>query len=338
MRLVIAVSFLLAPIGIAAERDANALSLQLPLGLQDEAAYLPADNPLTAAKVALGKQLFFDPRLSRDLSLSCASCHDPEFAFTDGNSVSQGIDGHKGRRSAPTLVNRLFSKEQFWDGRAADLEAQSRMPITDPNEMGSAAKEVVERIRRSDGYRRQFREVFGADVISFDRIADAIAAFERTLVSGDAAYDRFVAGDSTAIGAAAIRGEKLFKGKAQCFRCHAGFNFTDESFRNVGVAMDQKAPDLGRFEVSGIAAERGAFKTPTLRDVALTAPYFHDGSVPTLKDAIDYYDRGGIQNPNLAPEIKPLHLSALEKADLVAFLESLTGNSLGSFEAPALPQ
>ena len=338
MRLAIAVSFLLAPIGIAADRDANALSLNLPLGLQDEAAYLPVDNPLTAAKVALGKQLFFDPRLSRDLSLSCASCHDPEFAFTDGQPVSQGIDGHTGRRSAPTLVNRLFSKEQFWDGRAADLEAQARMPITDPNEMGSEVQEVVERIRGSDGYRVQFREVFGADEICFDHIADAIAAFERTLLSGNAAYDRFVAGDTTAISVAAMSGEKLFNGRAQCFRCHAGFNFTDESFRNVGVAMDQNAPDLGRFEVSGVAAERGAFKTPTLRDVALTAPYFHDGSAPTLEEVIDYYDRGGIQTPNLAPEIKPLHLSAREKADLVAFLESLTGNSLGPFETPVLPE
>jgi cytochrome c peroxidase len=338
MRLAIAVFSLWAPICLAADPDVSERSLKLPLGLQHEAAYLPADNPQTAAKVALGKQLFFDPRLSRDQSLSCASCHDPEFAFTDGKPVSHGINDRVGRRSAPTLVNRLFSKEQFWDGRAADLEAQTKMPITDPDEMGSAADKVVQRIRRSDGYRRQFSEVFGGHEITFDQIAEAIAAFERTLLSGDAAFDRFAAGDSTAIDLAAMRGVTLFKGKAQCFRCHAGFNFTDESFRNVGVATGEDDADLGRFEVSGAAADRGAFKTPTLRDVARTAPYFHDGSASTLTEVVDYYDRGGIQNPNLAPEIKPLHLSAREKADLVAFLESLTGSSLDSFDTPVLPE
>lgn len=211
MRLAIVVSLLCAPICNAADRDAP----ELPLGLQHEAAYLPVDNPQTTAKVALGKQLFFDPRLSRDQSLSCASCHDPEFAFTDGKPVSHGIYGRAGRRSAPTLVNQLFSKEQFWDGRAADLEAQSKMPITNPDEMGSAEDDVVERIRRSEGYRRQFRDVFGGEEISIDQIANAIAAFERTLLSGDAAFDRFAAGDSTAISVAAMRGEKLFKGRAR---------------------------------------------------------------------------------------------------------------------------
>ena len=300
--------------------------LQLPLGLQEEALYLPEGNPLTSAKIALGRQLFFDTRLSLDNTISCATCHNPELGFADGLPVSTGIEGQQGQRSAPTIINRAFSKEQFWDGRGADLEDQAKGPIANPGEMGFTYEGAVERLKAIEGYRTQFRAAFDGEGITIDHIAQAIAAFERTLLSGNSAFDRYAAGDTTAISASAQRGHALFRGKADCFRCHVGFNFTDESYRNIGVGLDRSEPDLGRFAVSGKDKDRGAFKTPTLRDIALTAPYFHDGSAQTLLDVVEWYDKGGFANPQLAPEIKELNLSPQEKADLVEFMRTLTGD------------
>ena len=326
-------------LGVAARGVfADEYTLKLPLGLQEEALYLPPENPLTPEKIALGKQLYFDQRLSRDNTVACASCHNPRFGYADGQPVSTGLEGQKGGRSAPTIVNRAFSKEQFWDGRAADLEDQAKGPIANPIEMGFTHVEVVKRLSGIKGYRDQFKKVFGTEDVTIDHVAQAIAAFERTVLSGNSPFDRFEAGDTTALSPAAQRGLALFRGKTNCFRCHAGFNFTDESYRNIGVGMDQPKPDLGRFEVTGREEDRGAFKTSTLRDIALTAPYLHDGSAQTLEDVVEFYDRGGIKNPQLAPEIKPLGLTAQEKADLVEFMKALTGEIALEVLAPELPQ
>ncbi len=309
--------------------------LKLPLGLDAEAQYIPANNPLTAEKIELGRKLYFDKRLSADNSVSCATCHDPKLAFTDGKPVSTGIKGQKGGRSAPTLVNRLFSKEQFWDGRAEDLEAQALGPIQNPIEMGNTLEAVVKKLNGIEGYRKEFQRVFATDVTA-EGIAQAIASFERTVVSGNSAYDRFQAGDEKALSESAKRGLTLFEGKANCVTCHVGFNFTDEGYRNIGVGMDQETPDVGRFEISKKEADRGAFKTPTLREIAAGAPYMHDGSEKTLLDVINFYDKGGVPNAQLSTDIKPLNLTNQEKADLVEFLKSLTGE-MPAFEEPELP-
>lgn len=310
----------------------------IPLGLQQLPVHIPADNPLTPEKVSLGKQLYFDARMSADNTVACASCHSPRFGFTDGSAVSTGMGGQKGGRSAPTVINRIFSTAQFWDGRAATLEEQAKGPIANPIEMGMTHEVAVERIRAIPGYRRQFRDVFGTDEITIDHIAKAIAAFERTLISGNSPFDRFTAGESDALTPRAQQGLALFNGKAQCAQCHTGANFTDEKFHNIGVGMERPNPDLGRFDVTRRDADRGAFKTPTLRDVALSSPYFHDGSAATLREVIELYDRGGTPNAHLSPLIRPLSLSEEEKVALVEFLQSLTGEMPLQVLGPALAQ
>jgi|SRR5215510_973750 len=307
---------------------ADEYKVKLPLGLQEEALYVPEDNPLTEEKVALGKQLYFDKRLSIDNTVACASCHNPRFGFTDGKPVSTGIKGQKGGRSAPTTINRAFSKEQFWDGRAASLEDQAKGPIANPIEMGFTPEGVVKRLRGIKGYGDQFQKVFGTADFTIDHVAKAIAAYERTILSGNSPFDKYQAGDKTALSEAAQRGLALFNGKANCFRCHTGFNFTDEGFRNIGVGWDsgkKEFTDTAHYQVTKKEGDKGAFKTPTLRNIAQTAPYMHDGSKKTLEDVVEYYGRGGTPNPYLAAEVKPLNLTVSEKKDLVAFLRSLTG-------------
>jgi len=317
---------------------AEKIALDIPLGLDSELQYIPEDNPLTAEKIELGRMLYFDKRLSADNTVSCATCHHPKFGFTDGMSVSIGINGQKGGRSAPTVVNRLFSVEQFWDGRAEDLEAQALGPIQNPIEMGNTLEAVVEKLNAINGYRMKFKSVFGTEVSS-EGIGKAIASFERTVLSGNSPFDRFKAGDDGAISESAKRGIDLFenKDKANCVTCHVGFNFTDENYRNIGVGMDKVNPDLGRYDLTQDDLDRGAFKTPTLREIAMTAPYMHDGSEKTLSDVINFYDQGGIPNPHLSTDIKKLNLSEQEKADLVEFLKSLTGE-MPEFEEPELPE
>ena len=327
--------FLATATGVAGAAE---YKLKLPLGLQEQALYIPPDNPLTAEKISLGKQLYFDKRFSGDNTVACASCHNPRFGFTDGKPVSTGILGQKGGRSAPTTVNRAFSKEQFWDGRAADLEAQAKGPIANPIEMGFTHDELIKRLRAIKGYREQFKNVFGTEQFTIDHVAKAIAAFERTILSGNSPFDRFEAGDKMALSPPAQRGLALFRGKANCFRCHSGFNSTDESYHNIGVGMDKPKPDLGRFAVTKREEDRGAFKTPTLRDIALTAPYFRDGSAKTLEEVVEFYNKGGIKNPQLSKEIKPLKLTAGEKRDLVEFLGALTGEMDLEVLAPELPK
>jgi len=298
----------------------------------------PADNPPSAAKIALGKQLYFDPRMSLDNTISCASCHDPKKGWSNGDAVATGVNGLKGGRSAPTIINSAYGKLQFWDGRAAHLEEQALGPIQNPIEMTMSLDKVVERLNAIPGYRQRFQAVFGTDVTS-EGIALAIAAYERTILSGDAPYDRFKAGDKSALSESAQRGLKLFTGKAHCSACHAGPNFTDNAFHNLGVNITKDKPDLGRSEISKLEGDRGAFKTPTLREIARTAPYMHDGSLTTLEDVVNYYDKGCTPNPQLDEELFPLKLTAEEKADLVQFLkEGLASDSYPEHAPPELPK
>jgi cytochrome c peroxidase len=317
----------------------GSFSLELPLGLQAGAAYVPESNPLTAEKIALGRLLYFDPRLSNDRTLSCASCHNPYHGFADPARTSKGLTGKFGMRNSPTVINRLFSKEQFWDGRAEDLEAQAKGPLVNPVEMQMASLDaVVSRVKDTKGYAPLFRKAFGDDQVTIDRVAQAIASYERTVVSGDSPYDRYTAGDQAAMSASAVRGLALFNGKANCKTCHTGFNFTDESYHNLGVGMTAPKPDVGRSDISKADSERGAFKTPTLRNVTLTAPYMHDGSEATLRGVIQLYNRGGVKNPTLSKEIKPLGLTPGEVGDLVAFLEALTADVRDSEPPAKLPE
>jgi cytochrome c peroxidase len=341
--------------------------LSLPLGLPAKFFKLPTDNVLTADKVALGRVLFFDPRLSADGSLSCATCHLPQLAFTDGRPQSQGIGGLTGLRNAPTIINRSFASKQFWDGSAASLEEQVKVPLINPTEMGmSSHADVVSRIAAITGYRKWFKRVFQS-AVSIDNLTKAIAAFERTMLSGNARYDRFKAGDPQALSASEQRGLALFEDKARCNQCHSGFNFTDEEYHNIGVGWDKRRIDLGRYKVTALQRDIGAFKTPTLREVARTAPYMHDGSMASLKEVIEFYDKGGIANPFLDSEMRrlkltmeqvldlydkktatgtlpnqsviKLNLTEQDKTDLAAFLKALNGEGWQHIKTPKqLPQ
>jgi cytochrome c peroxidase len=297
---------------------------------------IPADNPQTDAKVRLGAQLYFDPRLSADSTISCATCHSPETAWANHDPTDTGIGGQVGGRNSGTILDSGHMKFQFWDGRAASLEEQALGPIHNPIEMGETLENVVEKLNAIPGYRRQFLEVFGTDADTVG-IAKAIAAFERTIVSGPSPYDRYIAGERGALGPQAVRGMNLFNGKAHCTLCHGGPAFSDQSFHNLGVGMDRPDADVGREAHTKNPADRGKFKTPGLRNVALTYPYLHDGSATTLREVIDLYNRGGVPNPNLDPLMLPLRLTERERQDLVAFLESLTG-SLPAVETPVLPE
>jgi cytochrome c peroxidase len=315
------------------------VTIPLPLGLQADAAYVPAGNPPTAERVTLGRLLYFDKRLSADDTVSCATCHDPAHGFAEPRATSSGIRGQVGARNAPTVLNRLFSKEQFWDGRAADLEEQAHGPVVNQIEMGMASHDAcIERLRGIKGYPPLFEKAFGTPEITMPRVAQAIASYERTVLTGNSPFDRYQAGDQEAMTAAAVRGMALFNGKGNCVTCHAGFNFTDESYHNLGVGMDATTPDLGRYAVTKQDVDRGAFKTPTLRNVTQTAPYMHDGKEKTLRDVIVFYNQGGRANPWLSKERRPLALSDAEIAELVVFLEALTGELTEQSVPTSFPQ
>jgi cytochrome c peroxidase len=295
----------------------------VPLGLLP--IEWPADNPYSPEKVELGRLLYFDKRLSKDNSVSCASCHSPEHAYTDGAATSEGIKGQHGNRSAPSVLNRAYSLAQFWDGRVPTLEEQAKGPIANPIEMGETHTDVVAKLNKIAGYRPLFEKAFGSGEITIDNLAKAITTFERTLLSGNSPYDRYKAGNKTALRPAQVRGMDVFFNKAKCDQCHEGIVFTSNSYHNLGVGMDQPQPDAGRYEVTKDEHDWGAFKTPGLRDVGLTAPYMHDGSLKTLEEVVDFYDKGGKENKNLDEKIKPLKLTDQQKQDLVEFLKSLNG-------------
>jgi cytochrome c peroxidase len=309
-----------------------------PEGLSDVASFVPPSNPMTKGKVELGKQLYFDQRVSKDNTVSCASCHDPAKGWTDNLKTSVGIGGQKGGRNAPTVLNTVYGRTMFWDGRAPSLEGQAQGPIQNKIEMGDQNyRQIIERLRTIPGYKEQFLKVFGTDV-TLDGMAKAIAAFERTALTGNSPYDRYQKADPDNPETFGVLTESQKRGmvlfglpmndedpdkkkvdrsllkKANCTACHAGFNFTDEQFHNLGVGFDEKKgefADPGRFAISPIGAkspaERGAFKTPTLRDIVRTAPYMHDGSEKTLEEIVEFYNKGGIKNPGLDREMNPLN-------------------------------
>lgn len=296
---------------------------------------VPADNPQSDAKISLGRQLYFDGRLSANNEISCATCHNPKTGWAGHEPTDTGIGGRTGTRNSGTIVNSGYMKFQFWDGRAGSLEEQALGPIHNPVEMGESLENVVQKLNAIPGYKQQFQDVFHSDVTT-DGIAKAIASFERTIVSGASPYDRSARGDKTALVAEAQRGMTIFNGKGGCVACHSGPLFSDQSFHNIGVGMDAEKPDIGREVVTKDTKDRGKFKTPGLRNVENTFPYMHDGKTPTLEAVVDFYNKGGIANAALDPLIKPLGLSDTEKKDLVAFLKALTGPE-PIVEPPKLP-
>jgi len=307
-------------------------SFAVPRGLPP--IFWPKDNPYTPAKAELGRLLYFEKRISADGVLSCASCHHPSKAFTDQSAVSTGVKGQKGGVSAPTVINRAYGMMQFWDGRASSLEAQAVGPMANPIEMGNTHPVVVETLKKIPGYRTRFKAVFGTDDFTLDHVAMAIATFERTVLSGNAPYDKYKAGNKAAMTASQVRGMDVFFNKSKCDQCHEGASFTLNAFHNLGIGQDKAEPHPGRFAVSKKPEDFGAFKTPTLREIEHTFPYMHDGSLKTLEEVVDYYDRGGIPNKNLDERIKKLNLTPQNKTDLVAFLKALNGTGWQQLTEP----
>lgn len=309
----------------------------IPLGLP--AVKYPERNPYSKEKEDLGRLLYFDPRLSTDGTVSCSSCHGVTRAFTDNKKVSTGILGRKGTRNSPTVINTAYERFLFWDGRATSLEEQCEGPIGNPKEMTlfeeihKAHFECQAKIQKIPGYCKLFKQVFHTEECAVPQIADAIATFERSVLSGNSAFDRFRAGDPNAMSEEQIRGFKIYK-KVGCINCHTPPTFSDGAFHNIGVGMDKENPDLGRYNITKKESDWGAFKTPTLREVTKTYPYMHDGSQATLEEVIDYYDKGGVPNKNLHPLMKPLHLSDQDKKDLLSFLKALEGEGWEHFKAP----
>jgi cytochrome c peroxidase len=279
----------------------------------------PPGNPPSSAKIRLGKELYFDTRLSADGTVSCATCHNPALGWSDEGPTSKGIHGQLGGRRAPPVSNAAYAPLQFWDGRSPSLEDQAKGPIQNPIEMGNTHQAMIQTVSAISAYQAEFKAVFGEGPITVDQVAEAIAAFERTVVTTDSRFDRYVRGDHGALSALEKQGLEIFNGKGHCTSCHWGPYFSDGRFHNLGVpAKDPKKPDLGRDP-----RDMGAFKTPTVRDAARRPPYLHDGSEKTLESLIDFYDRGGGKDRNLDPLMVPLGLSKHEKAALVAFIKSL---------------
>ncbi len=346
----------------------DVLEVTLPLGLNGgkiPAGILEA-NPLTRAKIELGRQLFFDTRLSADNTVSCSSCHSPDEGYAKHTQFGVGIDGQEGGRNQPVNYNRILSTLQFWDGRAASVEAQAVGPIENPIEMGNTHEKAVETIKNIPGYKMQFDKVFGKSGVTIDNIGKALASFERILVTGPSPfdynkrlkpyeqfekedfeddpelkkeYDEAVAmAKKYPMSESAKRGQELFFGKRiNCAACHVGANLADELYHNLGVGMDAKEPDLGRYEITKVEKDKGAFKTPTIRNVVNSYPYMHDGSQKTLMDVVEHYNKGGTPNKFLSDKMKKLNLTDQEKKDLVAFMEACTGE-ITPVETGRLPE
>ena len=320
------------------------VEIKAPLGLPP--VPIPADNPPTAETIALGRRLYFDTALSVDNTVSCATCHMPPMAFIDGTSVSTGVGGKKGTRNAPTVLNSAYWSSDFWDGRAASLEKQTEGPVTNPVEMAHTLTGVEHRLSQDPSYVAAFKKAFGPGPITYAKVEKCIASFERTILSGNSAFDRYYyGGDKTAMAEAQIRGLGLFRDpkKGNCEVCHTiGEHyalFTDNKFHNIGVGFDNGVTsDKGRAAVTGDAKDTGAFRTPSLRNVALTAPYMHDGSLKTLRDMMDYYVGGGNSNPHLDKEMHSLEfLTGQERQDLIEFMKALTGDMPANSGPPPQP-
>jgi len=343
-------------------RNHEVLEVELPPGLESGHGMIriPADNPMTRAKIELGRQLYFDKRLSADNTVSCADCHHPDEGYARHTQFGVGIKGQEGGRNSPVSYNRILSDLQFWDGRAATLEEQAVGPIANPIEMGNTHDAAVATVKGIDGYQLQFAKVFN-DGVTIANIGKAIATFERAIVTGPSPYDyyeplrtlqasfaeelkdlealkqddpdlhdlylqRLKDSEAHPMSESARRGRELFfTQKGGCSACHVNANLADERYHNLGIGMDKPEPDLGRFVVTKEDKDRGAFKTPTVRNVALTAPYMHDGSLKTLEEVVDWYAKGGHPNPHLSMNVRKLELTDQDKADLVEFMKTCTG-------------
>ena len=351
---------------LARENVHKPLDFKLPAGLAAASKNLVdlSERPLTWAKIELGRQLYFDPRLSSDSTVSCASCHHPDSSFAFNSRFGIGVRGQTGNRNSPVSFNRILGDVQFWDGRAATLEEQAVGPIANPIEMGNTHAGAIKEIATHPVYKKQFEAIWGPDSLTIENVGSAIATFERTLVTGPSPYDYHAKlepflkqfdeeelellleddpelyvdyrvakalSDAHPMSESAIRGMKLFfSEKSNCTACHAGANFADEQYHNLGVGLEgweKEGADVdwGRYVVTKNEKDKGAFKTPTVRNVALTGPYMHDGSQKTLREVVDWYAKGGHANPWLSDKVKKLDLTEQDKQDLVAFMESLTG-------------
>jgi cytochrome c peroxidase len=294
----------------------------------------PADNATTPVRVELGRRLFFDPRLSGSGAISCASCHNPSFGWEDGLPRGIGHNGQPLARSTPTVLNVGWGGPFFWDGRADTLERQAVMPIASAAEMNMPHDHAVARVRGIEGYRDAFAQAYPGEAITIGAVGKALAAYERTLVSAEAPFDRWIRGEARAISPEARRGFVLFNTTARCAVCHSGWRFTDDGFHDIGVATT----DEGRATIApGIEQLRFAFKTPSLRNIDQRAPYMHNGSLPTLDAVVDFYDAAAERRPSVAEEVAPLGLTTEERSDLVAFLRTLTSNDPPQ-AAPILPR
>jgi len=321
----------------------KAMAIKAPLGLPP--VPIPADNPPTEETVALGRRLFYDRALSVDDTISCASCHAPQFSFSDSRSVSLGVDGKPGTRHAPTVINSAYSTLQFWDGRAASLEEQAQGPMANPVEMAHSLDGVVKRLQADATYPVLFKQAWGTEQISIDMVAKSIASFERTVIAGDSPFDKFCYGhDSKALSPEAQRGMRIFMSpkKGNCAVCHSiekGYAlFTDNKFHNLGIGADTRGElqDLGRYNETKIEADKGCFKTPSLRNLANRGPYMHDGSFPTVKDTLAHYIGGGNWNPHLDKEIHSLDVLTFDERDeLLQFLDALNGKLPDNIGPPA---
>lgn len=310
--------------------------VQVPLGLPP--LPIPKDNPLTPEKIELGKMLYFDKRVSKDGTVACATCHDPNMAWAEHTPTSAGIGKQVGPRNSPTVMNAAYATSMFWDGRAATLEEQATGPVENPIEMAHKMSDLVEQLNKIPEYRERFQKVFGTPVTK-EGFAKAIAAFERTILVGNSPYDRFKAGDTNALTDAQKRGLALFE-KVGCADCHTPPLFSDYEFHNAGVGMDKPKPDPGRKEVTKKDEDMGAFRVPSLRNVADTAPYFHDGSAKTLEEAVALMAAGGKDNPHRSPDfdtVRQAKITPEQQKDLVEFLKALSG-PIPHVEPPKLPQ
>ncbi len=337
--LLISVILLVIGCGKNTEPISGTLTLEvppIPTGLAGyEPMPIPADNPMTAEKVWLGRQLFFDERLSIDNSRSCYSCHVCQRGLSDGAQTSTGAENKRVERNSPTLWNIGYHQKFYWDGRSDSLEKQAMDAWTGPYMgVGERSGEIVARINALQGYRSQFQKVFRSDATA-ENMMKAVAAFERTIIGGNTPWDRWRAGDKSAISQSAFRGWNIFQG-INCNNCHDGLLFTDQQYHNIGIGMDHQVGDVGRFEVTKRPEDFGAFKTPTLRDVAKSGPYFHDGSAGMLEEAVDIMLGGGKPNQNLDKNLKPHRLSPDQREDLLNFLRALTVDC--TLSKPPLPQ
>lgn len=295
----------------------------------------PVNNKQTAERISLGKHLFFDPRLSGSNSMSCASCHNPSFGWSDAQPTAVGDGMQILERATPTILNTAYQSVQFWDGRAKTLEEQALGPITAPGEMNQPMYELLGELKEIPAYVEMFEKAYPGEGITPETIGKAIASFERTVVANESDFDRWLNGDKNAMSEEALWGFLVFKGKGDCATCHRGHNFSDDNFHNIGL---KDVTNPGRFAVEAKDKNKGAFKTPTLRDIARTGPYMHNGAYATLEEVIDHYDVGGFENAGtLSEDLKPsLNLTEKDKKALIAFMKSLTGDP-GEVTVPILP-